>query len=207
MAPKKMTFEEDCRLVERVLTKDWRAERELIDRYDATVLHVLFVYGVKNQLDFEEIKQDVFVAVFQHLRRWLEHNPEHFTLASYIWTITRNQARNFYRYWSTNKRNRTAVCSLDSLQAPQLISMESSPETTVMANITLQRLMRSGTQKQKQVVQLLVDGLSEVEIAKYLHVTRQMVNLYMHNIRRAAVELGLSPTAQKRGSRRTGCRI
>ena len=177
-------------MAERVVAKEWAAEVELTRRYGGVITYVLSTFGIRNRQDTEELTQDVLLAMFQNINRWLEDNPNKHTLASYIGVITRNCACNFLDYWNAAKRTMDVVSADVRLVDSYVVSREASPEVVAVLNDMVRKLSKRGSQRQRRIVFLhLVVEMSESEIVEELNLTRQAVNLYMHRMRLDAQRL------------------
>lgn len=202
-----LKYDDECRLAERVIAKEREAENLFVQHYDNIIQYVLATqYHIRNRQDLEEVKQDVFVALFQNMEKWLSDNPDRQTLMSYVGAITRNHACSFLRHWYAKMRDRSAVSSIGDVLTNKLVSKEASPDAMVIAKDMVDKLMLQSTQGQRKILTLLLAGMSEIEIAEHLNITRSGVSLYMQTIRQDAVRLKfIDETTYKQGARYCGC--
>jgi RNA polymerase sigma-70 factor (ECF subfamily) len=96
----------DRKLVQRVNVGDEAAFNEIVERYRTKIFN-LTLGLLHNQGDAEELTQDTFIRAYRGLARFRGDS----SLATWLYRIAMNLARN--RYWYFFRRRRHATLSLD----------------------------------------------------------------------------------------------
>ena len=95
----------DKELIERIINKDGKAFKELVQRYEHTVFKTCIGF-LHNKEEAEELTQDVFVEVYQSIERFRQEAK----LSTWLYRVSVNKSLN---YLKKTKKER-AILSLES---------------------------------------------------------------------------------------------
>lgn len=179
VGPESEVRTEDSALIERCLTNDQRAYRELIRRYERAV-YSLARRMVDDEEEARDIAQEAFIRAFRSLESFERTRP----FSSWIFKITSNLCIDYYR------RRRLATISLDApadeKQGPKLEVSDHRPRpdddlARSEEERRLDALMRSLPATYRVVVLLRHQSdLSYEEIASALGVPLGTVKARLH---------------------------
>lgn len=106
-------------LIEKVLAGDAQAFRVLVENYQRLVCHVVFRM-VANEADREELCQEVFVKIYQHLKNFNFQSK----LSTWIARIAYNACINYLKKKKTPLYDDLAETALDSPEDKALAFIE-----------------------------------------------------------------------------------
>lgn len=164
-------------LLRRVRQREGDAWTRLARLYTPLVYRWARQSGLQSS-DAADIAQEVFLAVASHIDRFT-HEGEHATFRGWLWTITRNQVRLFYRkkQGRPDARGGTDAHRLFQTQ-PDVLEMESEAEPAgfdsrkSLAHRALE-LIRQDFQQQtwQAFLRFAIAGQSAMQIAEELGMT------------------------------------
>ena len=100
-----MTQEQETELVKRIYSGDSRAENELFSHFDARIIRkVRFSIGSTNS-DWQDIVGDIKTALLENLRDGKFDIDRGVSLGSYVFGITMNKIRDYFKSKKTDHDN------------------------------------------------------------------------------------------------------
>lgn len=171
-------------LIERVLSGDRNAFRDLIETYQSLVVHVVFRL-VDNPADREEMCQDVFVKVYQHLGKF-EYKAR---LSTWIARIAYHHCLNYlkkkkvalYDDLAESGNPREGEAGLDRL--PGDAGMDTEMDDRELGDILRREIDRLPAQQRAVLTLYHLEGFSYAEIADILELPEGTVKSHLFRAR------------------------
>ena len=161
-----MDIHDDMELVKLSVDGDTEAFAHLVKRHYMTVYRASYKWcGIKE--DAEDIAQEVFIKLAQKLRTFRQK----FSFQTWLYRITINTAKDFYRKQSTKHKYETAFALERSPDNPTPLRNEH------LNSIRLYKVLNKLPEKQKSAILLVfAEGLNHREAAQVLKCSETTVS-------------------------------
>ena len=181
-------------LLELVQNGDETAATELYQRYIDRLIHLArsrLSPKLERRVDPEDVVQSVYRSFFRRVADGRYQLIDEEQLWHLLAAITVNKARKAYRRHSAEKR---AVSSEESTAkslamanvSPTALAQQASPEEAAVLIEETERMMSGLTPKQREIVQMHLQGRTSVEIAEEAGCSERTVH---RAVERARVQL------------------
>lgn len=179
-----MNARESRALIDRILAGNTQAFRELIDRHERLVSHMVYRM-IDRPADREDLCQDVFMKVYQNLSRFRHESK----LSTWIATIAYNTCINYLQKKKT---------PLFDDKTPETVTWEdvsdskATPEKSAESEDLRKRLngaIAGLDQRYRAIITLYhLDGMSYAEIGSIMNLPEGTVKSYLFRARKQLKE-------------------
>jgi len=185
-------------LVERVRLGDEEALAELIQRHEAEVrltARVLLGRALRPHLDSVDIVQSVYHSLLAGLRAdKIEFGTPQQFLGLAVTIVRRKIARHWRRI---QRQQRVAPAAADTAEGGDLLTSLSSPEVgpdeAAQFNDCVAHLCSKLDEKDRQLVELRLQGNSTAEVARRLNLDPDVLRVRLSRLRRRLREQNVLP--------------
>jgi len=172
-----MTKEQDKYLVERIQTgTDPKAEAELFARFDARIVRQVRYRLGKDNNDCDDVINDSKMAILIALREGKFDVSRGVPLGSYIYAITTNKIRDYYKYYYKQKETANELAKDSVIKLDEGADLERKELQDVMRNF----LSSLDTKYQEVLYLKYYDDLSISKISKQLNLPPKKVSERIH---------------------------
>jgi len=168
---------EQLRLVERIQAGDAAAEQELFRRY-RDAIHWKVCRSIDARVeDLKDVVSEIYLAILEGLRK-KEFQPERWeSLEAYIWGVTNNKIKDWFKRQKTEKKYRDGYLPADELVAATNEYLAENDEL----QRRLRTLIKGLAPKYKKVLDLrYFQELSVAEISARLRLPPRRVSERIH---------------------------
>ena len=184
--------------LEALQAGDEEAARQLFDRYAEQLVLLArkrISQRLASRIDAEDIVQSVFRTFFHRAREGKFHLEEPDDICKLLARITAHKTFRQIAFHRRAKRNATqeaghGEAAQDMLM--KLIMAEPSPEEAAEFVDQLQHFLDKLDPDQRQILELRMEGYSNVEIAERLGINDRQIRRRMEKVRELAESEGLS---------------
>jgi RNA polymerase sigma-70 factor (ECF subfamily) len=180
-------------------TGDEDAARQLFDRYaDQLVLlaRKRISQRLASRIDAEDIVQSVFRTFFHRAKQGQFHLEEPDDVCKLLARITVHKTFRqiaFHRRAKRDASQETAQGDDSQDMLLKLLAGEPTPEEAAAFVDQLEHFFASLTPEQRRILELRMEGYSNVEIAEQLGITDRKIRRIMERVRALAEKEGLTP--------------
>jgi RNA polymerase sigma-70 factor (ECF subfamily) len=202
VSPRNWTMPEPPR--EDDLLAQWRAgdeqaARQLFDRYVSQLLALArrrISQRIAGRVDAEDIVQSVFRTFFKRAREGQFHIEDPEDLCKLLARITVHKTLRQVAFHKRGKRDvgmEAGQGDEDHDHLMAVLASEPTPDETAVFLDELEHYLAKMTDEDRRILEMRMDGYSNVEIAGKLGITDRKIRRLMERIRGQAERAGLSP--------------
>jgi len=195
-------------LGEDVLLSLWRAgnqdaARQIFERYVAQLLALAsrrISQRLASRVDAEDIVQSVFRTFFHRAREGQFHLDDPDDLCKLLARITVHKTLRQIAFHKRAKRDpgmETGQSDGEDDQMMTLLASEPTPEDTVALFDQMDHFLGQLGPEDRRILQMRMEGYSNVEIAEKLNITDRKIRRLMERIRGQAALEGLEPLPRR----------
>jgi DNA-directed RNA polymerase specialized sigma24 family protein len=174
-------------LMERVRHGDAEATREFVDEYGKQVTRFVRRYRaseLRSKFDVEDYVQEVWKSFFQKLPELQFDHPQ--VLLAFLFRLSHNQVVGTnVHFLKTQKSNVRREVSLEdpSLDKQKLVNPEAPPGIRVDCQDEIDWILKCSPHLGREIARRLMEGDSQKEAARALHVAEKTVGRFMETLR------------------------
>lgn len=185
-------------LVERVRLGDEEALAELLQRYEAEVrltARILLGRALRPHLDSVDLVQSVYHSLMVGLR---ENKIEIGTPQQFLGLAVTIVRRKVARHWRRIQRQQRIEPRRDDTEdiadlLTSLSSPEAGPAETALYNDAVEHLCRQLDDKDRQLIELRLQGCSTAEVARRLNLDPDILRVRLSRLRKRLREQNVLP--------------